>query len=220
MKRLVYGLLFLLCVGIGFAGGFYTAVALQKQIEVLVGAAIVLAVLTWIGSGADLLGLLREWYKDQREQETIPSLIFNGFYEKKTETFPFSENYFVKVSRKGGEGKAEHVTGHVGIKDKLELKEARWSSSNMNFNLDITTHKYLSLFALSKYKEKTIITFHGVFYNPNEPDYERLMENSAYENYKDSELIVEIYASRGRIKKNHLEKKIADIVQEAKHMPP
>lgn len=125
MQRLVYGLLFLLCVGIGFAGGFYTAVALQRQIEVLIGAAIVLAVLTWIGSGADLLGLLREWYKDQREQETIPRLVFNGFYKKKNETFP-SENYFVKVSREGGEGKAEDVTGHVGIKDKLDLKEASW----------------------------------------------------------------------------------------------
>jgi hypothetical protein len=68
MQKLVYGLLFLLLVGIGFAAGFYTAVALQKQIEVLISAAIVLAVLTWIGSGADLLGLLSEWYKDQREQ--------------------------------------------------------------------------------------------------------------------------------------------------------
>lgn len=56
MQRLVYVLLFLLCIGIGFTGGFYTAVALQRQIEVLIGAAIVLAVLTWIGSGADLLG--------------------------------------------------------------------------------------------------------------------------------------------------------------------
>jgi hypothetical protein len=118
MQKLLYGSLFLLLVGIGFAGGFYTAVALQKQIEVLVGAAIVLAVLTWIGSGADLLNLLREWYKDRREQETIPSLVFDGFYKKKNKTFP-KEDYFIKVSREGGEGKAEEVIGHVGMLEGL-----------------------------------------------------------------------------------------------------
>lgn len=217
MQRLVYVLLFLLCIGIGFTGGFYTAVALQRQIEVLIGAAIVLAVLTWIGSGADLLVLLREWYKDQREQEIIPRLVFNGFYKKKNETFP-SENYFLKVSREGGEGKAEDITGHVGIKDKLDLQEAGWLSSNVK-SADITTNKYLFLFQLSKYKEKTIITFHGVVYNPNSPDYEQLLENSVYENYKDNVLIVEIYASRGRIKKKGFEKKIDDIVNEVKKIP-
>lgn len=30
----------------------------------------------WIGSGADLVGLLREWYKERREEERIPKLVF------------------------------------------------------------------------------------------------------------------------------------------------
>ncbi|MGA9150168.1 MAG: hypothetical protein WBZ36_06305 [Candidatus Nitrosopolaris sp.] len=89
-----YVLLFLLCGGIGFAGGFYLAVAFQRQIEVLVGAAIVLAVLTWLGSGAELLGLLRDWYKEQREQERIPSLAFNGFWKRRVESgFPQGVQY-------------------------------------------------------------------------------------------------------------------------------
>ncbi|MFY9869924.1 MAG: hypothetical protein WAK17_09425 [Candidatus Nitrosopolaris sp.] len=99
------------------------------------------------------------------------------------------------------------------------MKEASWLSSNVK-SVDITTNKYLSLFQLSKYKEKAIITFHGVVYNPNSPDYEQLLENSVYENYKDNVLIVEIYASRGRIKKKRFEKKIDDIVNEVKKIPP
>lgn len=145
-------------------------------------------------------------------------MVFNGFYKKKNETFP-SENYFVKVSREGGEGKAEDVSGHVGIKNKLDLKEASCLSSNMK-SVDITTYKYLFLFQLSKYKEKTVITFHGVVYNRNDSDFEERMESSDYENYKDSELIVEIYASRGRIKKKRLEREIEDIVNKANDIPP
>jgi len=38
---------------VGFTGGFYLATALQKQIEALIGAAVILAILTWIGTGAD-----------------------------------------------------------------------------------------------------------------------------------------------------------------------
>jgi hypothetical protein len=208
----------LLLSQISIAVGYYIALSFMNKVTILGLGAFGFAFLTWVGSGADLLDLLREWYKDRREQETIPSLVFSGFYKRKNETFP-SENYFVKVIREGGDGKAEDVTGHVGIKDKMDLKEAGWLSSNMK-SVDITTNKYLSLFQLSKYKEKTVITFHGVAYNPNSPNYEHLLENSVYENYKDSEIIVEIYASVGRIKKKRLEKKIDDIVNEAKEIPP
>ncbi len=69
----------LVILGIGFAGGFYVANFFQKQIEVLIGAAIVLAVLTWVGSATDLMGLLREWYKEKKEEERIPTLVFNGY---------------------------------------------------------------------------------------------------------------------------------------------
>jgi hypothetical protein len=40
-------------LSIGFAAGLYLSNYLQNQIQVLIGAAIVLAVLTWIGSGKE-----------------------------------------------------------------------------------------------------------------------------------------------------------------------
>lgn len=220
-----YILILLLCGGIGFAGGFYFAVALQRQIEVLVGAAIVLAVLTWLGSGAELLGLVRDWFKDQREQESIPSLAFNGFWKKKAEVgFPQGlQQYFIKVSREGGEGETEGVTGHVGITNKLELKEGAWLGGGDEYvvrKVNIITNKYLVLFSTSEYKGKTLIGFYGTVYDPNKPDYEAQLEKSSYENYKKDTLIVKIYASRGRIKKNHMEKGIEDIINEARPIPP
>ncbi|MGC1933325.1 MAG: hypothetical protein WA667_30495 [Candidatus Nitrosopolaris sp.] len=100
MQRRRQVLLFLLYGGIGFAGGFYLAVWFQKQIEVLVSAAIALAVLTWVGSGADLVGLLREWAMDQREQERIPSLAFDGFWKKKMKVVSDKKNYILLKSDK------------------------------------------------------------------------------------------------------------------------
>jgi hypothetical protein len=56
-------------LAIGFAGGFYLALLLQKQIEILIGAAILFAFLTWLGSGAELLGLLRDIYRQGKDYE-------------------------------------------------------------------------------------------------------------------------------------------------------
>ena len=81
MQSRVYILLFVLCGTIGFVGGFYLAVWFQKQIEVLVGAAVVLAVLTWLGSGADFLDLLRDWYKEKRDEELVPRLVFDKYFK-------------------------------------------------------------------------------------------------------------------------------------------
>lgn len=118
-------LLFLLCGAIGFTGGFYIAVALQKQIQVLIGAAIVLAVLTWIGSGADLLGLLREWYKDKREEERVPKLGFDEFFKIDSQEAGATgelnaTRYFVKIinTNSRSEGIAGICQGFVILRNK------------------------------------------------------------------------------------------------------
>jgi antibiotic biosynthesis monooxygenase (ABM) superfamily enzyme len=69
MQKSVWLVVFLVILGIGFAAGFYLSNYFQNQIQVLVGAAIVIAVLTWMGSGTDILGLLRDWFREQREEE-------------------------------------------------------------------------------------------------------------------------------------------------------
>lgn len=201
------------------AVGYYIALSFMNKVTILALGAFGFAFLTWVGSGADLLCLLREWYKDKREQETIPSLVFNGFYKKKSESgFRQEEQYFVKVSREGGEGEAEGVTGHVGVIDRLELKDAAWHGNGRKVN--IITIKYLLLFNTFEHKGKVHIGLYGMVLDPNKPDFEIKLENSLYENYKKDRLIVEIYSERGRIKKKRLEKKIEDIVKEAKEIPP
>jgi hypothetical protein len=99
----------------------------------------------------------------------------------------------------------------------LDLQNANWLC-DPNPSVNITIDKYLVLFKTFERNGQAIITFHGVDYNPNKPDFEQRLQRSFYENYKEDELIVEMYSSRGRIKEKRLEKKIEDIVDEAKEM--
>jgi hypothetical protein len=116
----LHGLLYGLLIAIGVAGGFYFATALQKQIEALIGAAVVIGFLTWLGSGADLLGLLREWFKEKREEERIPQLVFDGFTRSDelfmsgaTELHKYT--YFVRVRKTAGDGYAEQCEGFLTV---------------------------------------------------------------------------------------------------------
>jgi hypothetical protein len=53
---------------LGLAGGYYTALAMEKKIGLLLPAAVIFAILSWLGSGADFLGFFRDWYKDVQEE--------------------------------------------------------------------------------------------------------------------------------------------------------
>lgn len=58
-KYLLFICLSTLAIGLG--GGFYISNALQNHIQVLAIGAIIFAFLTWMGSAADYLTLLRDW---------------------------------------------------------------------------------------------------------------------------------------------------------------
>jgi hypothetical protein len=112
-----YGLFYGLLIAIGFAGGFYFSNALQKQITVLLGAAVVVGFLTWIGSGADLVGLLRDWYKEQREEEKTPKLSSSGEFVRPKGTYQeeqeryYTKGYYIRIKKSGGEGFASDCEG-------------------------------------------------------------------------------------------------------------
>jgi len=69
---------------IGFIGGFYLALYLQNQVVFLTIIVVIFAFLTWLGSGAELVGFLRDWYREQREK---PQLSIEYDKNKKQSTF-------------------------------------------------------------------------------------------------------------------------------------
>jgi len=81
-------------------------------------------------------------------RRNIPKLVFDGVWKQNAHV---GIDYFVRIKRDKGEGKAEEVEGFVGIKDKLELTPSRWIERNIE--TDIITYDYLSLFKILEYKE-------------------------------------------------------------------
>jgi hypothetical protein len=109
MDRKFLVFLSLSMIVVGFTGGFFLATALQEQIEVLIGAAIILAFLTWLGTGADFLGLLREWYREKKDAERTPTLEAGKIYKN------LEDVYFLTLKKVKGEGLAEGCAAYLTV---------------------------------------------------------------------------------------------------------
>ena len=103
-------LLFLSIFVFGVAVGFYASNIWQNNLEVLVPAALVLALLTWLGTGADFLGLLREIYNERRQKERIPIFEPKGCYKNS------QGMYFLRIQKVKGEDMGEGAIGYYTIK--------------------------------------------------------------------------------------------------------
>jgi len=147
---------------LGMALGFVAYGAYQQKLEVLVPVAIVLAILTWFGSATDILGLLREWYKDKKEEErrlenqpklTItyePRKIPDIYCPERTFTYPdygtTNRKYLrIKVTNEGG-GLAKQCEAILTITENnsddlknptTEEKVLQWSIENNATEVDI-----------------------------------------------------------------------------------
>ena len=190
----MYGLL----IAIGVAGGFYFATALQKQIEALIGAAVVIGFLTWFGSGADLMGLLRDWYKEKREDARIPTLIFDGF-TKNDEVLMSGPNelhkhtYFVRVRKSTGEGYAEQCEGFLTVNGtNINNAPTVWSHANVR-HYDIGGRMDLRLFTI----DRNDIIF------PSAHLHEGFTPNTrVYDEFRNRNLEIELHSQRGTVPAN------------------
>jgi hypothetical protein len=149
------------------------------------------------------------------ENKKIPKLEFDGFWKKSDYV---GMDYFVRVKKDKGDGEAEGVKGFVGIKNKIELNPSIWIWTKKTVVTNIAIYDYLSIFKIFEHKGHEIITF-NTRENLPPPDDNNLYEDNRYSKFKDDELIVEIMATRARIKEKQCKKKIEYIVNKAKQIP-
>jgi hypothetical protein len=77
--------------------------------------------LTWIGLGANLVGLLREWYKERREEEKDPKLVFSGEFVRtkgsyqENQTRYYQKAYYIRIKISSGEGFAIDCEGFLTV---------------------------------------------------------------------------------------------------------
>ena len=186
---------------------------MQKQIEVLIGAAVVLAVLTWVGSATDLLGLLRDWVREKREEESTPVLQFDGFTKTAEPVTTgnaqsFRNTYFVKVRKEKGEGYAKDCEGFLTVAGTSFCNVPTVWAHGEARQYNIGGRMDLRLFTVERYLDRICLPAallqQGHLDNPLLP----------YDEHVSRILIIEIHAAVGRPPTN-LTKKIADIIQEA-----
>jgi hypothetical protein len=102
-QRILSIIILLIMFVIGFTSGFFTSQLFQIHTGLST-----LSIITWFGSGAGILSLFREWFKDRK----IPRLGYDGEYRH-------GNTYFLMVKMVSAVGMAE---GCIAILISMERK--------------------------------------------------------------------------------------------------
>lgn len=206
-------LIILLCLAvlaIGLAGGFYLAVALQNNAQVLAGVAVAFVFLTWLGSGADFLGFLRDWYRQQNEEATIPTLGFMGLHKNNQSI------YYLRVQRIKGSGKAEACEGYLFVDDVgISNLPTVWSHENAHY-YDIGGYMDLRLFKIEEEHNEyaTLKMVKSLMFSLANLEKGFTAVRRPFTNVVDKTLTVKIYAKRGKVPDPY-QMKISEILEAA-----
>ncbi len=184
---------------LSFAGGFYLATILQKQIEVLIGAAIIIAFLSWIGSGTDFIGLIREWYKDKQDRKSKGDLEFGKPIKITKNSITF---YFIEVINKRPNTFVRQCKGSLNI-NKYNTIHLNWRS-NYDLTTDISIDDHLGLFSTEEKDDYTIIKIHM-----NKKGYDFDLAEFSNEN-----VVIAITSDDGQVPK-HYKTTITEIINSA-----
>jgi hypothetical protein len=165
--------------------GFVATTAYQKQTTVLIIFAVLAAVVTWFGSGADILGFLTDIYKDWKSEQGVPVLAFKGY----------------------SKGCEYVMTGDYGTILRTTISNAPtvWSHASVR-RYDIGGRMDLRLFTV---KGQTEIIFPSAYIQ------EGFAANSKpYDKFIDRDITIEIYSDYGNTPVPET-KKIREIIKEA-----
>jgi hypothetical protein len=198
MERITVFLIFS-TFSFGIVVGFYITNFLQNQLEVLIPVSVALAFFTWLGSGADFVGILRDLYKERREKAKIPIFEPKGFYKN-------SQNaYFLRIQKVKGEDIGDKAIGYYTVEGtSFQAVPTVWEFDALR-EIDIPSIAGLRLFRVW---EKDSIFF------PSAGEHKDFAENEIqYNEAINKELSIEIYFRYGQIKQP-ITKKISDIINE------
>jgi hypothetical protein len=124
-------------LAIGFAIGFVATAAYHLQTTALIIFAVVAAIVSWLGSGTDILGLLRDMYKDWKSEQSVPVLRFSG-YSKGRETanvdgkYVYNYTYFAIVKKISGKALAKDCEGFLTVAGtKISNAPTVWSHASV-----------------------------------------------------------------------------------------
>jgi hypothetical protein len=181
------------------------------------GAAVIVGFLTWIGSAADLAGLFVEWFKDLREEDKTPKLVFSGeFFRTKGsyqdgQTRYYRKGHYIRIKKSSGEGFANDCEGSLTVDtdDVINYSPTVWLYNDIK-RYNIGGQADLLLFITDD--NKKLISF------PIAAAEQGFIEHTVpIDQCIQSELTVNINMNRGRMQGNY-SKSIQTIIDNAKQI--
>ncbi len=127
-KKLALTICILVICAVGFMGGFYLSTYMHGQVTLLLAVAVIFVFLMWFGSGAEILGLLRDWY---REACITPQLSIE--YKKEADIFYLEADIIDSDRNIIGKRKYQKIciknSGGVARNCEAELRLIKWDNS-------------------------------------------------------------------------------------------
>jgi hypothetical protein len=198
-------------LAIGVAIGFVATAAYHLQTTALIVFAVVVAIASWLGSGTDILGLLRDMYKDWKSEQSVPLLAFKGYSKgREVENVGgkdrYNYTYFAIVRKISGEGYANHCEGFLTVANtKISNAPTVWLHASVR-RYSIGGRMDLRLFTVNA-EEQIIFPSANIEqgFAPNPKQYDKFI---------DKDITIELYADYGKTPSPET-KKIRKIIEEA-----
>jgi hypothetical protein len=203
MQRSLIVAVSMVCVGVGIFIGYSLALYLQNNALLLAGIAIALAAVTWIGSGTDIMGLLRDMYRESQEEKRKPTLAFGDISVQKRvlesgKTYN-QDTYSIRVSIATGEGIVDDCHLYLDIKGTpIRHFPTVWTDSAIRY-MPISEFEDAKLFTMSDYYGKKELIFSSQSLNPTE--YPPRSKNVSLEEIIDKDMIITLRVRNGNIPK-------------------
>lgn len=214
MRRPIIVTTSLVCLAVGFFFGFTVELYSQGNSLLLAAIAISLAIITWIGSGSDILGLLRDMYKDQQEAKRKPTLALENILvtvNKLEIGRKYNEDtYSVRVSIFSGEGIVDDCHLYLDIRGtKIRHFPTVWVDSNIR-DMRISEFEDAKLFSVRDGDGKKELVFWSTSLSPL-IEYPIRTETIPFEEMIDKEVTITVRARNANLPEP-LKKTIKEII--------
>jgi hypothetical protein len=209
-----------------FYTGFVVQAAINQQLEILIPVTIALAILTWFGSGADLMGLLRDWLKEMREEENTPTFEYDDLVKipdsRETYGTKYKHNtYLLGISNVRRRGIADDCHAFLYLEGSRIVRnlKGRWSGEYQTEYMKIGIYGEMELFVITDFNGKDEVVFHTIPPSlPESIDSESVSPEICrltFEENNKKKLTVIFGSKNGNMPEDYFSESLEDIVKKA-----
>lgn len=137
--------------------GYYMALYNLDKTELLVLGAFGFAFLTWMGSGADILGILQDWYRRKIEAERTPTIDYRGVFkinyqEESGGRKYINTTYYLRIEMVSGVGMINNCRASITVQQTpVSYAYGTWrGTTSASVSISKARPEFLELFTVNE----------------------------------------------------------------------